>query len=1057
MSIKKLKGAIFDLDGVVTQTAATHFKAWKETFDAFLKENENKNNDADYSEFSKKDYLTYVDGKPRYQGVMSFLDSRRIELEYGDESDPAEAETVCGIGNRKNLKFRQLVDDEGVKIYDTSLEFVNMLKEKDIKVGVASSSKNSKFILEKTGLLENFETLVGGKRAKKLNLQGKPEPDIFVKAAEDMGLRPSECLMVEDAIAGVKAGRKGNFACVIGIAREENLDELKRYGGDFTVEDLEEISWDDIKNWFDTGMYEDAWNLSYFGFDQMEEKLRETLTTVGNGYFATRGCFVGEKATKDIHYPGTYIAGVYNEVPTVIHDKKIYNNDFVNCPNWAFIDFRIGDEKFLDILKTKILSYQQKLFMKTGKMWRRIKFQDARGRITTLEVERFASMDNPHLAAIKYRITANNYFEPITIRSTLDGTVNNYGVPRYRSLSGNHLNAVSQEKRGDNLLLHVKTNQSDIDIYMQARHKLFKDEKEEDIKGDVKPNIQTINESFTFDCKQNKTYTLEKIVSVYTSQDEDSNDPEQDGSDLLNSEETFDELLEKSANAWEKLWEKADFVIDGDRFAQKAVRLYIYHLLVTYSPHSTNLDVGIPARGLHGEAYRGHIFWDELFVLPFYDQHFPEVTRADLMYRYRRLDAARGYARENGYEGAMYPWQSANTGKEETQKIHYNPVSGEWDPDLSRLQRHVSLAIAHNVLNYCRATDDRKFMRDFGAEMMFEITRFWASIAEFDEEDGRYHINHVMGPDEFQEKYPGTDVGGINDNAYTNILVSWLMNKMLKLYKRMDDKEKQEIAGKIHLSEEELEKWKDIRDNLYLEFNEDGILAQFAGYFNLKEVNWDYYKKKYRDTRRMDRIIKAENDSPDKYKVAKQADVLMTFFVLSPKQVRTVLEKMGYDIGDASEFLLKNYDYYIGRTSHGSTLSYVVHSALLKYISRNGGARWEWFMNALESDIYDIQGGTTEEGIHAGVMAGTIDIIVESFAGVELYDDEMEVNPRLPDHWDELSFMIFYRGRVFQLVMNRKSLTIKSLNEFEKTFHVKYGDDKRELAPKDEITFKVIK
>ncbi len=1055
MSINKLKGAIFDLDGVVTQTETTHFKAWKDTFDHLLKHLEDQNEDIDYREFTKEDYLTYVDGKPRYQGVMSFLDSRQIELDFGSEGDSAGNLTICGIGNKKNLKFRELVKKEGVNIYETSLEFVDMMKRKGVKVGVASSSKNSKYILEKTGLLKKFKTVVGGIRASELDLEGKPEPDIFVQAAADIGLGPSECLMVEDAIAGVKAGRKGNFACVIGVAREENIDELRRYGGDFTVEDLSEITWNGIVDWFEKGMYEDAWHLAYYGFDQMDEKLRETLTTVGNGYFATRGCFVGEKATKDIHYPGTYIAGVYNEVPTVIHDKKIYNNDFVNCPNWLLIDFKIGDEKYIDILKTKILLYQHKLNMKTGTVWRLIKFQDAKGRITTLEVERFASMDNPHIAAIKYKFTPNNYFEPVTLRSTLDGTVRNYGVPRYRSLSSNHLNAEKQERRGDCIFLHVQTNQSHIDIVMHAKHKLFKEDREYDVKGEIKHDIQNINESYTFDCKQNKTYTLEKLVSIYTSNDTDIDDPEKEGLDILNQDQTYDQLLEKSKKAWTSLWDKADFIIDGDRFAQRTTRLHIYHLLTTASPHNKNIDAGIPARGLHGEAYRGHIFWDELFVLPFYNLHFPEVSKADLMYRYKRLDEARKYAKKNGYKGAMYPWQTANDGKEETQKIHYNPVSGKWDPDLSRLQRHVSFAIASNVLAYCRSTDDKKFMADYGAEMMFEVARFWASIAKYDKQDGKYHIRKVMGPDEFQEKYPDKEKGGINDNAYTNIMVSWLMNKMIKLYHKFNPQERQEIAGRIHLSEKELEMWKNIRDNMYVEMNDDGILAQFAGYFKLKELDWGHYKRKYKDIRRMDRILKAENDSPNKYKVAKQADALMTFYVLSPKQVKKVLSFMGYDIRDDIAFLKKNYDYYIKRSSHGSTLSYVVHSALLKYLPEKSNSLWEWFMNALRSDVLDIQGGTTEEGIHAGVMAGTITIIVESFAGVEFFNDRFEINPRMPGHWDALIFKIFHRKKAFKFILNRQTITIKSLSDFEGEFYIDYGAHRKKMRSGEKVIFEI--
>ncbi len=1053
MGIEQLKGAIFDLDGVITQTAVTHFKAWKETFNSFLE----KQNGQKYNPFTKNDYLTYVDGKPRYKGVQSFLESRGIRLPYGDDSDDESKITICGIGNRKNNKFREIVKEEGVKIYDSSLKFIDDLKSHGIKIGLASSSKNCRYILEKTGLIDKFESIVGGIVSKERNLKGKPEPDIFISAADDLHLLPSECLMVEDAEVGVAAGKKGNFALVIGVAREENHEALRRFGGDYTVSDLSEITWNDILKWFEEGIDEDSWKLNYHGFNQNTEKLRETLTTVGNGYFATRGCFEGEVAEKDIHYPGTYIAGLYNKVPTVIHDKKIYNNDFVNCPNWLPIDFKIGKDKFIDVLKSEILYYNHVLDMKTGVMSRKIKIRDINGRITIIESERIASMDNHHLGAIRYRITPYNYFEPVTIKSSIDGTVTNYGVPRYRSLSNHHLNAIRQETRGDSIFLHVKTNESNVDIYMHADHKLYEGDKEVKKESRVEKNIQAISKSYTIDCEQLKTYTIEKIVSIYTSGDKDTEDPEKDGlNDVLESI-SFDCLVTEHKRKWNNLWNIADIRIEGDRFSQKTTRLHIYHLLVTASPHNKHIDAGIPARGLHGEAYRGHIFWDELFIMPFYNLHFPEVSRSALLYRYRRLDAAREYAKANGYDGAMFPWQTANDGSEETQEIHYNPVSGAWDPDLSRLQRHVSLAIAYNVLEYSRITRDKEFMREYGAEIMFEITRFWAHIAEYDKNDGKYHIMNVMGPDEFQEKYPDSYESGLNDNAYTNVMVAWLMDKMIHFIDTFNKEELDEIIKKLKIKKSEIKKWKQISDNLYVEFNDDGVMAQFKVYFDLKELDWDHYRKKYDSIRRMDRILKAENDSPNRYKVSKQADTLMLFYVLTPPKVKEILEGMNYEVGDAFDFLRKNYDYYFKRTSHGSTLSYVVHAAILKYLEDGKYGRWEWFMNAMESDIYDTQGGTTEEGIHTGVMAGTIDIILQSFAGLEYGERFVKFNPDLPLHWTKLRFKFRFRNNLYELEIKDHKIKATLVDGIDDKIDITVKDKKYELSKGEPLEIELSK
>ncbi|MFO8055286.1 MAG: beta-phosphoglucomutase family hydrolase [Bacteroidales bacterium] len=1055
MGIDILKGAIFDLDGVITQTAITHFKAWKFIFEEYLYQRAKIYPETTiYSPFNKEDYLTYVDGKPRYEGVMSFLESRGIELPYGSVSDDVDKRTICGLGNRKNQKFRELVEDEGVKIYESSIDFIDALKAQGVQVSVASSSKNSRYIIEKCGLLDKFESIVGGIEAEEKHLRGKPEPDIFITAAEEMGLHPTECLMVEDAISGVQAGKKGNFSCVIAVARNDNRFDLLRYGGDFIVNDLKEIGWKDLERWYEEDIYKDLWHLRYHGFAQSEEKLRETLTTVGNGYFASRGCLESEPSYKDIHYPGTYIAGLYNKLATEVHDRKIYNNDFVNIPNWLRIDLKIGEGTYLDILKTKILSYFHELDMKNALMRRRIKFEDDQGRITTLESERFASMDNPHLGMIRYTITPHNYYETITIRSFLDGTVINDGVPRYRALNAKHLNAKAQEVRSGKLFLHVQTTESKVDIYMHARHLLYKNGKQFETEGKVVQTTESVEQTYSFDIRQNQPVSLEKTISLTTSKADDVKDPENEGFAMIRQAGNFREEFEHHRKRWHRLWDIADFKIEGDRFVQKAIRLHIYHLLVTSSPHNKHIDAGIPARGLHGEAYRGHIFWDELYILPFFNLHFPEISKADLMYRYRRLDAAREEAKAAGYKGAMYPWQTANDGYEETQTIHYNPVSGKWDPDLSLRQRHVSLAIAVNILNYSRSTSDRDFMHQYGGEMLFEITRFWASIAEKDKKDKKYHIKYVMGPDEFHEKYPGAKEGGIHDNAYTNVMVSWLMNKMIRLYNKFDPEELKDIKEKTGINDEEIHKWEDIRDNLYLEFNKDGVLAQFSGYFKLKELDWERYREKYKNIRRMDRILKAEGDSPDNYKVTKQADTLMLFYTLSPQQIKKTIEQMGYPIDDARKFMQKNYNYYINRTSHGSTLSYVVHASILKYLHTNKTERQAWFIKALESDIKDTQGGTTKEGIHTGVMAGTIDIIVESFAGIELFDDYFEINPVFPDHWREVTFKIHHIKRTFEFEFKftHDKLKITALTDFENPFSIKYKGSDYQIKPYDTIT-----
>jgi trehalose/maltose hydrolase-like predicted phosphorylase len=532
-------------------------------------------------------------------------------------------------------------------------------------------------------------------------------------------------------------------------------------------------------------------------------------------------------------------------------------------------------------------------------------------------------------------------------------------------------------------------------------------------------------EEIELQARENRTYRLDKIVSVYTSLDQlkaRRRSFQKAAREDLDEVSSFHTMHAQHARAWNQLWQKAYITIIGDRFVQKIIRLHLYHLLVTASPHNSSIDAGMPARGLHGEAYRGHIFWDELYILPFYYSHFPEVARALLLYRYHRLYAARVYAKENGYRGAMYPWQTADDGFEETQEIHYNPESKSWGPDLSRRQRHVSIAVFYNVWRYVFSSEDREFLHQYGAEMMFDIASFWSSIASLDEKGGKYHIRGVMGPDEFHEKLPDTDEPGLTDNAYTNVMVVWLLEKALELTEDCRGNSCQ-ADGQARDRRRELVRWRDIAHRMNVPMTPEGIISQFEGYMDLKELDWASYRKRYYSIHRMDRILKAERDSPDRYKVAKQADVLMMFYVLAPEKVRETLNHLGYDAGSAFDLLTNNYNYYEPRTSHGSTLSKVVHAAISSYIHVDERP-WNWFVEAMKSDIYDTQGGTTQEGIHAGVMAGTYDVIVRCFARIDLLGEIVEINPRLPDHWTYAALRLFHKGLWYLVEIDKKTVKV---------------------------------
>jgi trehalose/maltose hydrolase-like predicted phosphorylase len=391
--------------------------------------------------------------------------------------------------------------------------------------------------------------------------------------------------------------------------------------------------------------------------------------------------------------------------------------------------------------------------------------------------------------------------------------------------------------------------------------------------------------------RQGERVRIEKMVAFYTSQDPAINEALGNAGKSVARYSSFAEALERHGRAWEELWEVCDLHLPGDERVQLLLRLHISHILQVCSRYTADLDAGVAARGLNGEAYRGHVFWDELFVYPFLSFRLPEITRELLLYRYRRIGEARAAARDAGFRGAMFPWQSGSDGKEETQTDHLNPRSGLWEPDLSHSQRHVNAAIFYNVWSYCEATQDLTFLRDYGAVMMLEIARFWASVAHFNPERDRYEIHGVMGPDEFHEKYPGAQEGGLRNNAYTNVMVAWSCETAGKVLELLPESRREALRARLELSDEEIAIWRQMSRKMFLPFHGDGIISQFEGYAELEELDWDAYREKYGNVQRLDRILRAEGDDPDRYQLAKQADTVMLFFLFPEQELCRLFER----------------------------------------------------------------------------------------------------------------------------------------------------------------------
>lgn len=738
------------------------------------------------------------------------------------------------------------------------------------------------------------------------------------------------------------------------------------------------------------------WRLVYDRYVPEEEALREALCATGNGYFAARGA-APESRADGVHYPGTYVSGVYNRLTTQIAGQAAEDESLVNLPNWLPLTFRIEGGPWFRPDDVELLSYVQELDLRRGVLTRWLRYRDQAGRHTTVSQRRFASMARPHLASLEVTITAEDWAGQIEVRSELDGEVANTGVARYRDLASRHLGDPEfSEIDAETIGLCTATSQSRIRIAMAARTRLGDgDGRGAGVPAGPRRVIREggrIAHEIPVSLGQGQSVVIEKTVSIYTSRDPAISEPAMEARRLLTRTGDFKDLLQAHIVRLGNLWERTHVELDHDERVSFILNLHVFHLMQTVCENTADMDVGIPARGLHGEAYRGHVFWDELFVFPYLTLTMPELSRSLLRYRHRRLPEARRAARDAGFAGAMFPWQSGSDGREESPAIHLNPRSGRWRPDNSWRQRHINAAIAYNLWHYYQSTADVDFMSSYGADVLLEIARFWASIARYDTERGRYVIEGVMGPDEYHDGYPWASEAGLSNNAYTNVMVVWVLCRALDLLGQLPDQRREALWKELRLSHAEIAHWEDVSRRMYLPFHDDGIISQFEGYERLEELDWDGYRERYGNIQRLDRILEAESDSPNRYKASKQADVLMLFYLLSAEELEGLFTRLGYPWGP--DLIPRNIDYYTRRTSHGSTLSRIVHSWVLARANRPGS--WELFKQALESDLADIQQGTTAEGIHLGAMAGTVDLAARGYTGIEPRGDVLWLNPCLP-------------------------------------------------------------
>ena len=797
----------------------------------------------------------------------------------------------------------------------------------------------------------------------------------------------------------------------------------------------------------------DTWIVAFDDYQPSHEGTREALCTLANGYWGTRGA-AEESVADDVHYPGTYFAGVYDVVEWPIEGVMTSDEEMVNAPNWLPVRFRIDDGDWfgLDALaEADVLDFRQELCVRHGILSRGVTFRDDRGRVTTMRSHRFVSQASPRLAAMRVSILPVDWSGSVTVWSGVDGGVANTNVPGHHPSTHRHLRPVqTRESSPDSVLLDTETLRSGIRIAMAARttasigastvapERVFHSDRG-----------GSVAQEFTIDVAAGAPLVIEKVVCVSTSRDRAVLSTAETVVDGVASADSFTELQREHERAWERIW--AEFAVEMLPAGEEATALHFnaFHVLQTLNAVDADLDAGVPARGLHGEAYDGHVFWDELFVYPFITLRRPSLTPALLAYRHRRLGAAEAAAARDGRKGAMFPWQSGIAGDDVTPHRLLNPRTGRWMPDNSRLQRHVGLGVAYSAWQYYESTGDTQFLLHHGADLIVSVARFFASLAAYDPERDRYSIDRVMGPDEFHDGYVDRPGKGVKDNVYTNVMTAWVLRRAIATVDVLQGHPGRLAWQRLDIEPDEPEEWARIARRLTVVFNADGSLSQFDGYEYLKTIDLDAYRRRYGWIGRLDLILNAEHDTTNRYQVSKQPDALMLLYLLSAEELRELLAEMGYDF--PPEAVVRTVERYSATSTYGSTLSNVVHSWL--EARRDRGRSWGFLRQTLRSDLADIQAGTTREGVHIAAMAGSVDMVTRCYAGIEMRDDRLWFHPLLPSEIASIKFHLVYRDQALSVTLSQDELRITTAQGRAAPIRVVVEGDEVELGTGEERRF----
>lgn len=737
------------------------------------------------------------------------------------------------------------------------------------------------------------------------------------------------------------------------------------------------------------------WLVVEDGFDPATAARYETLFTVGNGYLGTRG------ALEEGHQgalPGTFLGGVFDH-----HDSAVI--DLVKAPDWVDLAVEVNGVR-LDVTSATVLEHRRTLDLSTGVLSRETLFADAQGRRTRLSTERFASFADQHLCGLRVLVTPENHDAAVTVHSGIDGTGYNLDRPPVYAdpppadpqmtwekwARSKHLDEVARAASADGVELLMRTIDTGITIGYAAATTVSPP-----VPAEATQRFRHVEQVFRTRLAAGETLTVEKLATIHTSRDVPADEVGPAGLVELRRHvgQGFAVALKRARDAWAAKWAAADVVIEGDEEATRAVRFNLYHLMIAANQHDPRVNIG--AKSLSGEFYRGHTFWDtEVFLLPFFIYTQPATARALLEYRLHTMAGAKRNALDTGFRGARYAWESADTGVETCPKWSVVGAHRIW---MGEQEVHVTSAVAFGLLSYLVATGDVAMMTEFGAEIMFETSRFWMSRLE-PMPGGEFGLTQVVGPDEFHEH--------VDNNAYTNYLVRWHLRQAVRVHDELAaDRpvELTELSQRLALTDDEVQDWRAMAERVHLPPTTGaGVVEQFDGYFELADLPFEV----------------DENDMPryppgyhhynlEGVKLLKQADVVMLTYVLPDE----------FD----DEVKRASYDFYEPLTLHKSSLSPAVHSIMGIEVGDPSRAV-QYFRRAAFVDLIDNQ-GNTGEGMHIASAGGTWQMVVCGFGGFRVRGGRMTFKPWLPPDWTGISFRLAWHGNTVAVRIRQDSATFE--------------------------------